>query len=318
MNGLEEHIISEAALWHSASIHDDMDWDGFTLWLEADPRHRIAYDEVAAVGMLLEDNADGLKAAFPDESDGQEQSADVMRPAYGGWKRWAGGAIAASLVASLAVTQFAQSGPVIYNTEAVSRTVALNDGSQVLLAPHSRLTIDGDKQQRIALAGGAWFDIRHDVNRPMTITAGDIQISDIGTKFDVQTNGSIVRVEVGEGEVQVSASGLSRSVHLNERRGLTFDSNNQKFLVTGVNKENIGEWRSGRLSYEATPLTLVATDLSRYAGVKVKVADSLHNEKFSGTLAVGDKEAALRDLSLLMDIELSRSDGGYILSGHKR
>jgi transmembrane sensor len=314
MSGLDDQIISEAARWHAASVHDDMDWDSFTLWLESDERHRIAYDQLSAVDILLDEHADELDAALPDEDDEPEHSADVMSRAYGGWKRWAGGAIAAALVATFAITQLVQPDPLSYDSGSASLTIALNDGSQVLLAPHSRLTIDGKNQQQIALEGGAWFDIRHDVNRPMTITAGDVQISDIGTKFDVQTNDSIVRVEVGEGQVQVSAKGLAHPVRLNQLRGLTFDSRNQKLVVTGVDQENIGEWRSGRLSYDAMPLALVATDLSRYAGVKVEVADSLQDEKFSGTLAVGDKEAALRDLSQLMGVQLDRDDSGYILS----
>ena len=314
MSGLNEQIISEAAQWHAASVHDDMDWDGFTLWLEADARHRVAFDEMSAVDLILDDHSEALQAALPDEHEEPEHITEVTSSAYAGWKRWAGGAIAASLVALFALSQFADPDPLQYDSASASRTIALNDGSQILLAPHSRLTIEGKDQQKIALEGGAWFDIRHDVDRPMEITAGDLQISDIGTKFDVQTNDSIVRVEVGEGEVQVSAKGLSRPVKLDQLHGLTFNSISQKLLVTALDKENIGEWRSGRLSYDAMPLALVATDLSRYAGVPVKVADSLQAEKFSGTLAVGDKEAALRDLSQLMGVKLGRDDRGYILS----
>lgn len=315
MSGLDDKIISEAARWHAASVHDDMDWDGFTLWLESDDRHRMAFDELSAVEVLLDEHFDELSLTLPDEDDAPEHMAVAASPTNRRWKHWTGGAIAASLVATLAITQFVQPARLEYDSGADSRTITLNDGSQVLLAPYSRLTIDGKNQQQIALEGGAWFDIRHDVDRPMTITAGELQISDIGTKFDVQTNDAIVRVEVGEGEVQVSAKGLARPVRLNQLRGLTFNAQNRKLTVTAIAQENIGEWRSGRLSYDATPLVLVATDLSRYAGVKVKVADSLQNEKFSGTLAVGDKEAALRDLSQLMDVQLDRDASGYILSG---
>ena len=38
MSSAKDIIAQEAAAWHAASFDDDMDWDGFTAWLEADPR----------------------------------------------------------------------------------------------------------------------------------------------------------------------------------------------------------------------------------------------------------------------------------------
>ncbi|MBK6412702.1 hypothetical protein [Sphingopyxis sp.] len=60
-------------------------------------------------------------------------------------------------------------------------------------------------------------------------------------------------------------------------------------------------------------MALVAADLSRYAGVKVVVADTVAARQFSGTLVIGDGQAALRDLSRLMGLRLDRRDDGYRL-----
>ena len=69
----------------------------------------------------------------------------------------------------------------------------------------------------------------------------------------------------------------------------------------------------------SAPLALVAADLSRYAGVKVNVADALRNRQFSGTLVIGNGEAALRDLSRLMGVELSlAAHGAYRLDERSR
>ena len=60
MNRDEARIEEEAAAWQVASANDDMDWDGFTRWLEADPRHRRAFDEVALADTLVDDHRESL------------------------------------------------------------------------------------------------------------------------------------------------------------------------------------------------------------------------------------------------------------------
>jgi transmembrane sensor len=327
MNGDENAILVEAAAWHAASGRDDMDWDGFTAWLEANPRHRTAYDEVALTDAVLEEHREPLRlAAEAADAPAPRDEPAPLRPieaandgeaapatVFSGWKRWAGGAIAASLVAVLAVPQLFQPAPVVYETHDTAQAVALTDGSTVMLAPHSRLTVAGRAQDRMALAGGAWFDIRHDPARPLAITAGGVEISDIGTKFDVQTGDAGVRVKVADGEVKVSADALAGPIRLSRGRSLLFDGADGTALVTSVTADSIGEWRSGRLSYVSMPLALVAADLSRYAGVKVTMADELRGRQFSGTLVIGDGEAALRDLSQVLGLALDRDSGGYRL-----
>lgn len=318
MNGVEDRIIDEAATWHAASTHDDMDWDGFTAWLEADPRHRAAYDEVALADAVLGEHRDAFQPvahAANDDPFGTEARPSRRIPV---WARWAGAAVAASLVAILAIPQFIAPAPAVYETAATSRTIALDDGSSVLLAPHSRLEVGGDRQERMALNGGAWFDIRHDSSRPLAIRAGGVEISDIGTQFDVQAAGNQVRVEVAQGEVKVSSETLSQPIRLTQGRGLSFDSDAGTALVSSLQSDAIGEWRSGRLSYDSTPLALVADDLSRYAGVNVRVADELRNRQFSGTLVIGNGEAALRDLSRLMGVDLVTGPHGYRLDERNR
>lgn len=312
MNGEDNRIIDEAVAWHAAIARDDMDWDGFTLWLEADARHRAAYDEVALADALIDEHRAAL---HPMEELAPTKASSFTRR---NWLRWGGAAIAASLAALLALPQIMGPDPVNYTTGSVSRRIALDDGSFVLLAPHSHLTVEGRKQEHIALKGGAWFDIRHNSERPLTVEAGGATISDIGTRFDVQATYGRLRVEVGQGEVSVSSQTLSAPIRLIEGRALLYDAKAGSALVHNLAADRIGEWREGRLSYDSAPLELVAADLTRYAGVEVSVAHALRGRQFSGTLIVGDGETALRDLSQLMDVELRRGSHGYRLGGADR
>lgn len=310
MNGEMDRIVAEAAAWHAASDTDDMDWDGLTLWLEVDPRHAAAYDQMMLTGAIIDDHRETLAPRIAVPTNDEEAGPSVPRRAK--WLGWGGGAVAAALVATLLVPRLAEPDPAVYVTGATTRSIALDDGSRIELAPHSRLEVAGRHQDRLALAGGAWFDIRHDPGREMAITADGLTISDIGTRFDVQTAGG-VRVAVADGRVKVSGARLSRSIELAQGSSLQVDGRTHVARVRAVPGDQIGAWRSGRLSYDGAPLALVAADLSRYAGVKVVVADAVAARQFSGTLVIGDGQAALRDLSRLMGLRLDRRDGGYRL-----
>lgn len=315
MNRSEDLVVAEAAAWHASSANDDMDWDGFTQWLEADPRHREIYDEVALADRRLQELAPSI-AVSPLAANDEGVVFDPPTRS-GGWWRWAGGAIAASLALALAVPQFMVASPQIHTTTSDSETIALADGSRITLAPYSRLEMD-DGGQRIALSGGAFFDIRHDPQRQLVVEAGGVQIQDIGTKFDVQGGGNQVRVAVSEGKVKVAGEAMSKPVELGRGRKLTFDPAGGTALIEDVEPDDAGAWRDGRLTYQATPLSLVAADLSRYAGVKVEVASPLQDRNFSGTLIVKDGKAALRDLTQLMGLGISGSDGAYRIGPPER
>jgi len=307
MNRETHDIAEQAAAWHAASFDDAMDWDGFTAWLEADSRHRAVYDEIALADALALDHAEP-------ESAPVAANDDEVTSAPRSWMRWGGMAIAASLVALLVAPQILTPSAQVYATGASARDIALEDGSRIVIAPHSRLEVGGRHQDRLALNGGAWFEIVHDPSRTMEIRAGETVIGDIGTAFDVQAVAGHVRVEVAEGALSVSAEQLSAPVRLAGGRALDFDAARGTSVVTRLAASDAGEWRHGRLTYASAPLALVAADLNRYAGIRVTVPQALGDRQFSGTLAAGNGEAALRDLSQLMGLELRAGGGGFSLS----
>ena len=318
----DDRIISEAAAWHVASEGDAMDWDGFTAWLEADPRHRAAYDEVAMGDALLCQHRDALfTASSAAQTDTPPLAAnDIGTPEdravrRRGWTTWGPLALAASLALAVALPFATRSSDTVYATAARGQTVTLPDGSTVALAPHSQLTLDNGEMQEIALNGGALFDIRHDPNRPMQINAGGLTISDIGTRFDVQAADGDVRVAVADGEVHVSSATFAAPVRLPAGQALRWNRVAGHVAVAPVVTADVGSWQSGRLSYSNAPLALVAQDLSRYAGVTIQVAPSDRDKPFSGTLALGHGDAVAQDLAQLMGLELARSGDGYRIGG---
>lgn len=310
MNRDVDRIEEQAAAWHVASMRDDLDWDGFARWLEADPRHRQVYDEIALADALLDEHREvlsGTVGLHPVERD--EPVVEARRR----WPLWLGAGIAASLAAVMVVQQAAPPAPETIESGQMSLTVNLGHESTATLAPHSRLTIGGRDGTELALDGGAYFDIRHDPSRKLRVTVGNLTVSDVGTRFDVRDASAHVLVEVGEGEVAVQSAGLAASVQLRAGRRLLYDVAASRAVVSPVESRAVGAWRDGRLSYDAAPLELVAADLGRYAGIQLIVPTALAQRRFSGTLFIGDGNSAIHDLAQLMELRLRRDGGAYRL-----
>jgi ferric-dicitrate binding protein FerR (iron transport regulator) len=86
----DPNILDAAADWHANLEGDAPDYDRFAAWLEADARHRVAYDRVIALDTLLTDHAHELAPSLP-------ANDDAPASARGGW-RFAGIAAALALV----------------------------------------------------------------------------------------------------------------------------------------------------------------------------------------------------------------------------
>lgn len=297
----DERITGEALHWHAGLARDDADWGGFTAWLEADPRHRAAYDAVARVEDALERHRETLAQVLPAE--------DAPRRRRAWW--WGGGLGLGAAVAAGAALLLVPATPDparIYQTApGQTRSIALADGGKVELAAASRLTLlPGD---RMTLVGAATFDVPHRPERTLAIKAGGLTVTDIGTVFEIAADGPLIRVAVAEGRVRVGGAGFAAPVALPAGRRMIVDRAHN--LVEEGALRDFAAWRQGRLVYENVPLPLVAAEVGRHAGVRITLAPALAARRFSGVLSIGD--GVVDDLARFMGVAARRDASGVRL-----
>lgn len=299
---MSEDIHEVAARWHTAQLHDDMDWEGFTAWLEADPRHRDAYDAIALLDAQIDDVLPHL--APP---------AEITAPPAHRLPRWAiGSGIAAAAAVALAVgigfqprQPEAPSVREFASAAGATRTVQLGDGVTATLGAGSRLaaaTTGGSMQLR----GSAFFSIRHDPARSVTVEVDGYRIRDVGTRFAINAADGVLSLSVEEGKVALQLPGQSTE---------TIVSAGQEALARAgavtlrpVRVTSIASWRQGRFVYDQAPLALVAADIARYTGQPVAIAGPAASRPFSGVLAPGDRQAMVSTLTQLTGLHAD-SDG---------
>jgi transmembrane sensor len=257
---IDDKVREEALAWAVRTGDPAFaDWDAFTLWLEADPRHAAAYDLVSAAV------AEGgeLIAAAPANDDGE--SEPPARRSRG----WFASGLAALLAVVAGVWTLSEQRD-LYTVATMmgeTRAVTLEAGTRIELAGGSALVLDR-KDKRFARLdrGQALFTVRHDAGHPFEVTVGDERLVDLGTVFDVRHEAGSLTVAVSEGAVQFDPDGAA--VRISPGEVLRRTAGSDSYAVEAIPAEQVGEWREGRLTFEAASLPEVAAQLSRATGVE--------------------------------------------------
>lgn len=114
--------------------------------------------------------------------------------------------VAATAVFIFSRTDSSQQLVAIQSQQAVVNDT-LPDGSLVVLNKQTEIAYRYDKKSnthQVKLKGEAFFDVRHDEEKPLLIESGEVMIRDIGTTFNVKAypGSDTVEVYVESGEVQ--------------------------------------------------------------------------------------------------------------------
>jgi transmembrane sensor len=283
------------------------DWRAFTDWLEADPTHLSAWEQVS-----LADDELGALPRHP-----ARPAAATPTPSRGGGapRRWIlGSGVAAALAGVLVVTTV--KSPATYAVETgpgERRVVRLADGSRLDMNGATRLVLDRDNPRFARLERGqALFTVVHDAARPFEVRAGRAVLQDLGTVFDVVHEGAQLRVAVAEGAVMYNPAG--ERVRLDPGMRLT-DGGGDRVAVAQIDPTTVAGWRAGRLSYSAAPIATVAADLSRNVGVPVAVDRSIASRPFTGVIILDpDRELLFGRVAALLGVRATRAGPGWTLT----
>ena len=284
-------------------------------WLAEDPAHRAAYDEVAATWEIT----DGLAASDPIQTmRAAALAARRDRHETSRWRNPIWGAAAAMLLLAVLVgggfglwslVAPAGSEVQVYRTDVGERAVVtLADGSQATLNTATVLAVDYTRQRRglRLIAGEAWFDVAKNPDRPFVVSAADHQVVAVGTSFNVRLDPGRLRVAVSEGRVRLSdANDMPlAAVSAGQRADLKAGS-----LVLSQGGPATGDWRAGRLHFEAATLGDAVAEMNRYRKTPILVADPIvASLRISGVFDTGEASSFLEALPLSKPVRVVRQE----------
>ncbi len=220
------------------------------------------------------------------------------------------------------------------------RTVVhLRDGTQITLAPKSRLryTADyGTAHRNVYLDGQAYFQVTLDTRRPFRVHTARSITEDLGTAFVVRaySEQNATEVVVAEGRVALWRADTSQtSAALDARPGARpglvlaardlgrLDANGGVTLRRGIDVARQLAWTSGVLAFDGARLSDVVLTLGRWYNIDIHLASedsALGARRLTATFTNEPIDLVLQRIALTIGLRVERAEGSVFVLRKRR
>jgi transmembrane sensor len=209
-------------------------------------------------------------------------------------------------------------------------TRRLADDSVLHLNTDSAITIRYGKHERLAVltSGEADFEVAHDPKRAFRVLAGSIEVSDLGTTFDVRLERDSTVVTVVEGEVAVGPSAAAGRPAGSRWSDVQVGANQQVIIANGiwppakaavVDAQRATAWLHRQIAFEHEPLEKVAAEFNRYASKPFEiVTPGLQRLEISGVFTTDDPTAFIAFLRSMEGVQVEETATRFRVSRDHR
>ncbi|WP_411850238.1 FecR family protein [Stenotrophomonas sp. LGBM10] len=299
-----------AAHWHALQRQGELSpaqQRAFLQWVVASPAHLREYLAISRVAGALGDalrampiDLDALIAAPPPPSAtdnvvplpvATRRLPPAAASAAPRRRRVPGLAVAAALLLGIGLAL-----PLAFPTTAhhvaghgAPRRITLPDQTVLHLNAESevavRYTLLGRRLELVR--GQASVEVAAD-RRPFVVHAAGLQVTDIGTTFDVSLQREQARIGVSEGRVQVRGDSGRLLADLGAGQAARVDYRDQRVQLSREDAASITAWWQGRIVFRDEPLREVADRFNRINHMQLQVADDAGALRLTGNLRADD------------------------------
>lgn len=163
--------------------------------------------------------------------------------------------------------------------------ITLPDGSTVLLNNLSNLDYSKDftgNTREVTLSGEAYFDIKHDRDRPFIIHTGKLKTTVLGTAFNIRAyrNEKMVTVTVTRGKVKVEDDRQVLGV-ITPNQQIMYNQQSGRKKQLEINAESNIKWKKADLIIDDLTLEEAARMVSSQYNMNIKVSGKVKDCRFS-------------------------------------
>ncbi|AEG01274.1 FecR family protein [Methylomonas methanica] len=234
-------------------------------------------------------------------------------------------AVAAVLLAGIGLALFSPQGliglPQHYSVGTGQRqTITLSDGSALELNTGSRVKVRFNRYRRLVEIeqGEAFFNVKHDEDRPFVVQAAEVSVTDMGTAFDVYKQAERVNVVVTEGAVEIETRHEVRELKAGGQ--IAVDQLQHFIQPDDADIAAATAWRQGLLVFRGRRLGEVLAEIGRYHEVQIRLPDpKLADLKVNGSFPTAGLDKLLNAVTALLPVEIKRlSETEILLQAAKR
>lgn len=253
------NIEEQAAWWFARLRAEDAssaDHRAHADWLLADPAHQQVWDDLQALWQSFEHLTPAAPAQKPRHRPAAAMLSILLLGTLGlsFWLNMPNGF--SGLLAE-------------YKTERnETRQLQLPDGSRVTLDAASAMSLQFTRDARHVRLhyGNAFFDLQDGDRRPLIVETDAGQITDIGTRFNVQSRKGQDTVMVAEGIVDVH---IRDGQHARLHAGEAAHYHAHGLARATVDPLDVAAWQQGVQVFRGTPLRVVLDELEARRGGRI-------------------------------------------------
>jgi transmembrane sensor len=354
---LRAAIAEQAGDWFVGSdegSHDVQDSADLAAWLKTSPVH---IEEFLGVSVIARDLREArthpeysLEAILARARAGDELVVHPLRQPPSdavrvGASRWRTATVAMAACALLSIGWFltwnggpnrhpmASDGMTALHFESrhgEQLTRRLADDTVLHLNTDSAITIRYSKHERVAVltSGEVDFEVAHDPERSFRVLAGSVEVSDLGTKFDVRLGIDSTVVTVVEGEVAVGPLTAARRPAGSPWTDVQVGANQQVIIANGiwppakavvVDAQRATAWLHRQIAFNHEPLENVAAEFNRYASKPIEiVTPGLQKLEISGVFTTDDPAAFIAFLRSMEGVQIEETATRFRVSRDHR
>jgi transmembrane sensor len=191
--------------------------------------------------------------------------------------------------------------------------LTLPDGTEVWLDAASSIhypTAFTGKTRTVGITGQAYFEVKHKASQPFVVMVNGIQITDIGTHFNISAynDENSMKTTLLEGAVAVTTDTKKLVLNPGEQAEII---NHSLDLKKGVDVEAVMAWKNGRFQFDGTGIEEVMRQISRWYNVDIEYTSKIPNQHFMGDISrnVG--------ISKVMDMLMATEAVHFKIEGNK-
>ncbi len=299
----------------------------FRQWLANSPEHWQAYHD--ARSMIKEIDLLGehhySKSTVQSESPVDRQltrsavNHDVVKPLHRRTFQLSFALAASLVIAVVGYWQWnmgTQQETIYTTTTGELRQLELSDNSTVHLNTRSKIAVEMQSNARriTLLEGEALFDVAQDSTRPFSVFVRDIEVSVVGTEFNVYKQHNKTLISVLEGRVKVSfvdnasnSGQNSQTIYIDPGSQVVVESGSRNFRLEKTGSATTTAWRTGKLVFNEKPLSEVIEEFNRYnEGRLVVSGNDLKSLEITGTFDPFDVGAFIRSLHQIAHVRTNK------------
>lgn len=182
-------------------------------------------------------------------------------------------------------------------------TITLQDGSRVMLRPHSKLyQLDSSKEEMsFRLTGEGFFVVTNDPDRVFSVEAGPGTVRVLGTQFNLSHWGAITQVFLEEGLVQFEYRDARESIVLHPGQSARITSDRKLERSEKTTSEEYTDWMTQELIFRNRPAHYIIDELEQHFAITIELPEQIKNIAIGGRLTLKDLDKSLSDLGLVLD-----------------